>query len=339
MDPIILAERGLVPDPLLRRGIRKQLAERLAQEHHGDLQSSENRRRQFREELRESAITINTVDANEQHYEVPAALFELMLGPRLKYSSCWWDDNCKNLEESEEAMLRLYAERAQLADGQRILDMGCGWGSFTLWAAEHYPNSQLTAISNSHGQREYIEGQAAAKGLTNIKVITCDIAELELNERFDRVVTIEMMEHVRNYRELLANVSRWLEPEGLMFVHIFCHAFLHYPFDGGWMTDNFFSGGQMPAFDTLMHFSEHMRIVDSWRVNGVHYSKTLEAWLDKLDDNKTQALKILKDAPSPKVQLQRWRIFLLACSELFAYHGGQEWFVGHYLLTPGQLAD
>lgn len=148
-----------------------------------------------------------------------------------------------------------------------------------------------------------------------------------------------MLEHVRNYRELLANVSGWLEPNGSMFVHIFCHAYLHYPFDGGWMTDNFFSGGQMPAFDTLMHFSEHMRMVDSWRVNGEHYSKTLEAWLNKLDDNKAEALKILKDAPTPKVQFQRWRMFMLACSELFAYRGGQEWFVGHYLLTPGQLAD
>lgn len=339
MDSIFLAERGLVPDPLLRHGIRRQLGERLAEENSDDLQESEARRRRFREELRGSAIAVNTVDANAQHYEVPAALFELMLGPRLKYSSCWWNENTATLAEAEETMLSLYAERAQLKDGQRILDMGCGWGSFTLWAAERFPNAHLTAISNSHGQRQFIECKAREKGLSNIRVITCDIAELELNEQFDRVVTIEMMEHVRNYRALLENVSRWLDPDGLMFVHIFCHAFLHYPFDGGWMTDNFFSGGQMPAFDTLMHFSEHMRIVDSWRVNGMHYSKTLEAWLDLLDDNKFQALTILKDAPNPKVQFQRWRMFMMACSELFAYRGGKEWFVGHYLLTPGQLAD
>ncbi|GAB3375421.1 class I SAM-dependent methyltransferase [Spongiibacter taiwanensis] len=338
MDPIFLAERGLVPDTLLRMGIRRQLADRLAEEHRGDLQESEDRRRRFRRDLRESAITINTADANAQHYEVPAALFELMLGPRLKYSSCWWE-GAANLAEAEEAMLQLYAQRAQLADGQRILDMGCGWGSFTLWAAEHYPNSSITAVSNSHGQREFIEQRARERGLSNISVITCDIAKLELEQRFDRIVTVEMMEHVRNYRDLLENCASWLAPEGLMFVHIFCHAFLHYPFDGGWMTDNFFSGGQMPAFDTLMHFSDHMRIVDSWRVNGVHYSKTLEAWLALLDDNKAQALEILRDAPNPKVQLQRWRIFLLACSELFAYRGGQEWFVGHYLLTPGKRAD
>jgi len=339
ISPILLAERGLVPDPLLRRGIRRELADRLVQECSGDLHSNEARRRQFRRELSESAIAINTGAANEQHYEVPAALFELMLGPCLKYSSCWWDENCQSLADAEQAMLTMYAERARLENGQKILDLGCGWGSFTLWAAARYPQSQITAVSNSSGQREFIEAQATSRGLTNVKVITCNVGDLTLTERFDRVVTVEMLEHVRNYRELLANVSGWLEPNGLMFVHIFCHAYLHYPFDGGWMTDNFFSGGQMPAFDTLMHFSEHMRMVDSWRVNGEHYSKTLEAWLNKLDDNKAEALNILKDAPKPKVQFQRWRMFMLACSELFAYRGGQEWFVGHYLLTPGQLAD
>jgi len=339
ISPIMLAERGLVPDPLLRRGIRRELADRLVQECSGDLHRNEARRRQFRHELSVSAIAIKTGEANEQHYEVPAALFQLMLGPCLKYSSCWWDENCQSLADAEQAMLAMYAERAQLENGQKILDLGCGWGSFTLWAAARYPQSQITAVSNSSAQRAFIEAQAALRGLNNVKVITCNVGELTLTERFDRVVTIEMLEHVRNYRELLANVSGWLEPNGLMFVHIFCHAYLHYPFDGGWMTDNFFSGGQMPAFDTLMHFSEHMRMVDSWRVNGKHYSKTLEAWLVKLDANKAQALSILKDAPNPKIQFQRWRMFMLACSELFAYRGGQEWFVGHYLLTPGQLAD
>lgn len=339
IDPIVLAERGLVPDVLLRRGIRRELADRLVQEGSGDLNSNEARRRQFRDELRNSEIAINTGDANAQHYEVPAALFELMLGPCLKYSSCWWDENCESLADAEQAMLELYAERAQLIDGQKVLDLGCGWGSFTLWAAARYPASHITAVSNSAGQRLFIEEQAKQRGLSNIEVITCNVAELAFTRRFDRVVSVEMLEHVRNYRDLLANVSQWLEPNGLMFVHIFCHAYLHYPFDGGWMTDNFFSGGQMPAFDTLMHFSEHMRMVDSWRVNGEHYSKTLEAWLEQLDANKTKALEILKDAPNPKVQYQRWRMFMLACSELFAYRGGQEWFVGHYLLTPGQQAD
>ncbi|NKI17544.1 class I SAM-dependent methyltransferase [Spongiibacter sp. KMU-166] len=339
LDPITLAEKGLIPDSLVRRGIRKQLSERLSEEASHNLQQNENRRRAFRQQLKESAITINTRDANEQHYEVPPALFELMLGQRLKYSSCWWDADCQDLDEAEERMLRIYAERAQLEDGQRILELGCGWGSFCLWAAEHYPNSTITAVSNSHGQREFIEECAANRGLRNLTVITCDVAELSLDQRFDRIVTVEMLEHVRNYRELLKNTSNWLDPDGLMFVHIFCHAYLHYPFDGGWMTDNFFSGGQMPAFDTLMHFSEHMRIVDSWRVNGEHYAKTLEAWLEKLDMNRDMALSVLKDAPNPKIQLNRWRMFLLACAELFAYRGGQEWFVGHYLLTPGQLAD
>ncbi|WP_373092692.1 cyclopropane-fatty-acyl-phospholipid synthase family protein [Zhongshania sp.] len=339
ISPIMLAERGLVPDTLLRRGIRRELADRLVQEYSGDLHRNEARRRQFRRELSVSAIAIKAGEANEQHYEVPAALFELMLGPCLKYSSCWWDENCQSLADAEQAMLAMYAERAQLENGQKILDLGCGWGSFTLWAAARYPQAQITAVSNSSGQRAFIEAQAASRGLNNVKVITCNVGELTLSERFDRVVTVEMLEHVRNYRELLAKVSGWLEPRGLMFVHIFCHAYLHYPFDGGWMTDNFFSGGQMPAFDTLMHFSEYMRLVDSWRVNGEHYSKTLEAWLIKLDANKAQALSILKDAPNPKIQFQRWRMFMLACSELFAYRGGQEWFVGHYLLTPGQLAD
>ncbi len=339
ISPILLAERGFVPDFLLRKGIRRELVDRLSQERSGDLNSNEVRRRQFRRVLRDSAIAIKTGEANEQHYEVPAALFELMLGPCLKYSSCWWADGCQSLDDAEQAMLALYAERAQLEDGQKILDLGCGWGSFTLWAAARYPNSQITAVSNSHGQRIFIENQAQQRGLENIKVITCNVGDLQLNQRFDRVVTVEMLEHVRNYRALLANVASWLEPNGLMFVHIFCHAYLHYPFDECWMTDNFFSGGQMPAFDTLMHFSEHMRMVDSWRVSGEHYAKTLEAWLSKLDANRAEALKILKDAPNPKVQLQRWRMFMLACAELFAYRNGQEWFVGHYLLTPGQLAD
>lgn len=339
LDPITLAEKGLIPDTLIRRGIRRQLQERLEQEGRDDLNASERRRREFRQALRQSEIAVNTDDANSQHYEVPAGLFELMLGRRLKYSSCWWDDNCNSLDQSEDAMLAMYVQRAQLQDGQRILELGCGWGSFCLWAAEQFPNAEITAVSNSHGQREFIEAKALERGLKNLEVITCNVAELQLGKRFDRIVSIEMLEHVRNYRELLKNVSQWLEPEGLMFVHIFCHAHLHYPFDGGWMTDNFFAGGQMPAFDTLMHFSEHMRIVDSWRVNGVHYAKTLEAWLEKLDSQRSEALKVLADAPNPRVQLNRWRMFLLACAELFAYDGGKEWFVGHYLLTLGQIAD
>ncbi|MGB1543998.1 MAG: SAM-dependent methyltransferase [Spongiibacter marinus] len=339
LDPISLAERGLIPDPLIRRGIRRQLQDRLAQEGRDDIDASEQRRREFREALRHSEIAINTDDANDQHYEVPAALFELMLGRRLKYSSCWWGDGIDNINDAEEAMLELYAERAQLRGGQRILELGCGWGSFCLWAAERYPGSHITAVSNSHGQREYIEAQARLRALDNLEVITCNVADLTLDQRFDRVVSIEMLEHVRNYRELLKNVASWLEPEGLMFVHIFCHAHLHYPFDGGWMTDNFFAGGQMPAFDTLMHFSEHMRVADSWRVNGLHYAQTLEAWLEKLDQQRPRAMQILADAPNPRVQFQRWRMFMLACAELFAYQGGNEWLVGHYLLTPGQQAD
>lgn len=339
LDPIILAEKGLVPDSLLRKGIRRQLAQRLEQEHGSDVDASESRRRQFREALRHSAIAINTDDANDQHYEVPAGLFELMLGPKLKYSSCYWPEGCDSLAQAEDAMLQLMAERAKLENGQKILELGCGWGSFCLWAAQQYPDSEVTAVSNSHGQREFIEAQAAARGLTNLRVITCDVGQLELAETFDRVVTVEMLEHVRNYRDMLANISQWLEPDGFLFVHIFCHAFLHYPFDGGWMTDHFFSGGQMPAFDTLMHFSEHMRIVDSWRLNGEHYAKTLEAWLDKLDAFRKPALAVLAEHPQPRLQLQRWRMFLMACAELFAYNGGQEWFVGHYLMTPGKAGD
>ncbi len=339
LNPTKLAESGLVPDRLLRMGIRWQLEKRLEQEGIDDLGSSEERRRYFREALRQSAMTINTVDANRQHYEVPAAFFELMLGERLKYSSCLWQEGCTSLNQAERDMLAHYAQRAQLENGQRILDMGCGWGSFTLWAAEQYPDSRITAVSNSTGQRQFIEAQAASKGLTNIEVITGDIEELELSGRFDRLVTVEMMEHVRNYQALLKKVAGWLEPDGLMFVHIFCHAQLHYPFDEGWMTEHFFSGGQMPAFDTLMHFTDDMRIADSWRVSGQHYAKTLEAWLDKLDAQRRQALEILRDAPDPKVQLQRWRMFLMACAELFACNKGREWFVGHYLLTPGRAVD
>jgi cyclopropane-fatty-acyl-phospholipid synthase len=229
-------------------------------------------------------------------------------------------------------MLRATCDRARLADGQRILELGCGWGSLTLWMGANYPQSRITAVSNSSSQRQYIMGEAANRGLTNIEVLTCDVNRLEVDPGFDRVVSVEMFEHVRNYRQLLGRISTWLKPDGLLFVHIFCHRTLMYPFEthgeDNWMGRHFFTGGLMPAADTLLCFQEDLQLSRRWLVNGSHYARTARAWLDLLDADRPGVLQTLDGDP---VQLQRWRMFFMACEELFAFRGGSEWMVGHYL--------
>ena len=338
MSLIDLCERGLVPDALTRLGIRRLCAQRLREEGADDLVRADARFRELLDELRRSPIAIETAAANEQHYEVPARFFELCLGKRLKYSSAYYPTGQESLDEAEEAMLALYGERAELADGQQILELGCGWGSLTLWMAARYPNARITGVSNSGSQREHILAQAAARGLGNVEILTRDVVQLELpEENYDRVVSIEMFEHMRNYRHLLANVARWLRPEGKLFVHIFAHRHLMYPFltegDDNWMGKYFFTGGLMPSADTLLHFQQDLSIEDRWLLPGTHYQRTANHWLENQDRNQREVMAVLAAAygsENAERWSQRWRMFWMACAELFGYEDGRQWLVAHY---------
>ncbi len=322
-----IVDSGLVPEPVMRAAIRGVCALRLFQERRRDP-------RALVAELRRSELAIETAAANEQHYEVPAAFFERVLGSHVKYSGCYWPAGVETLDAAEAAMLELYAERAGLADGQRVLDLGCGWGSVALWAAARYPASQLTAVSSSNSQREFITARAAARGLGNLTVLTADIRGLELPAAsFDRVVSIEMFEHVRNYDALFAKLARWLRPDGALFVHVFAHRRFAYPFeDAGasdWMAREFFTGGLMPSVDLFREFQRELAITDEWRIDGTHYARTAEAWYRNL-----MAARGELEAVVGRAGFQRWRVFFLACAELFGYRGGSEWLVAHYRFAP-----
>jgi cyclopropane-fatty-acyl-phospholipid synthase len=323
-----LVDSGLVPERALRLGIRAICALRLRQ-----IRGTSDAK--LVAQLRSSDIAIETGAANAQHYEVPARFFELVLGPHLKYSSCYWPRGVTTLGAAETAMLGLTAERAQLADGQRVLDLGCGWGSLSLWAAARYPNSVFTAVSNSQPQRAFIEEQARRRGLANLTVRTADVRTLDLPARsFDRIVSVEMFEHMRNYEQLLARIARWLDANGALFVHVFAHRAHAYPFeDGGrsdWMAREFFTGGLMPSVQLLHHFERDLQIADEWQVDGTHYAKTAEAWYRNLMDHRVEAADVL----GSKRAVERWRVFFLACAELFGYREGREWLVAHYRFEP-----
>lgn len=336
-----LAERGVLPDALLRLGIRRQCEQRLREELAGGQQVQSQRFAARIAGLAGSAVALHVDAANRQHYEVPAAFFHRCLGKRLKYSSCYYATGTETLDEAEEAMLALYGERAQLADGQHILELGCGWGSLTLWMAERYPNAQITAVSNSNSQREYILAQCRARGLINVIVLTRDVNHLMLDaETFDRCVSIEMFEHMRNYPQLLQRIHRWLRPEGKLFVHIFVHRTLMYPFetegDDNWMGRHFFTGGLMPAADTLLFFQQHLQLQQRWLLDGTHYERTANHWLANQDREKEAVMAVLRQTyghASAALWHQRWRMFWMACAELFGYQQGQQWQVAHYLFN------
>jgi cyclopropane-fatty-acyl-phospholipid synthase len=333
-----LAEKGLLPDLFMRQGIRRLLKQRLATLPLKDEEESRRYLDDFIGDMANSPIALLTEKANEQHYEVPAEFFFRVLGSRLKYSSCYWTEETEELDDAELAALRLTCEHADLKDGQDILELGCGWGSLTLWMAQHFPASRITAVSNSQSQRVYIIDQATKLGLVNVDVVTCDMNDFSPERRFDRIVSVEMFEHMRNWPLLFDRIAGWLTPHGRLFLHIFCHRALPYRFDvvddTDWMSKHFFSGGMMPSASLPALTAANLQLAAEWIWDGSHYEKTANAWLENMDRQRDTILPILEktygvqDAPLWWV---RWRIFFMACAELFGCRHGGEWQVGHYL--------
>ena len=329
----------MLPDWLLRGGSLYGAWARERRESRGGVGAQQQRLSELVARMSTGAIAELPQKANEQHYELPPAFLGLILGPRRKYSGCLWGPGVTTLAQAEEAMLKLTCERAELADGMSVLDLGCGWGSLSLWLAERYPAMRITAVSNSRPQREWIESQRERGGIRNLEVITADVNEFEPGGRFDRVVSIEMFEHMRNWHELLRRIASWLEPHsGKAFVHVFSHRRLPYLFEGTWAAERFFTAGLMPSHDLIASFQDDLTLTRSWVVPGVHYARTLRSWLARLDENAAHAFQILRDDGRTDLQARRlvatWRLFLISTEVIWRYRGANHWQVSHYLLEP-----
>lgn len=339
---IRLLERNLLPDAAIRAGIRRIIASRLDALDTADAAGAGQRLAQFVRERSEGPIAIATRSANAQHYEVPTEFYRLVLGRHLKYSSACWDAGAGTLDDAEARMLALCAERAQLTDGQRVLELGCGWGSFALWMARAFPASRITGVSNSRSQKAWIDGVARQENLRNLEIVTADMNTFDAAGRFDRIVSIEMFEHMRNYERLLARIAGWLRPAGALLVHVFAHRRHAYPFeDAGasdWMAREFFTGGLMPSTSLLHHFQRDLLLDGEWHLSGTHYARTAEAWYANLMAAREPVRALFAEAygraDDAERRFQRWRVFFLACAELFGYRGGREWLVAHYRFRP-----
>jgi cyclopropane-fatty-acyl-phospholipid synthase len=331
-----LLEKNLLPDRVIRAGIRRLLRQRLSEIEHPspDLQVAG-----FAETLRTMPVSINTAESREQHYELPTGFYRCCLGPRLKYSSGLYETGRETLAQAEAAMLALTCSRAQLADGLDILELGCGWGSLTLWMAERYPCARITGVSHSRTQREHILAEAQRRGLTNVRILTCDMNDFTAaTGGFDRVVSVEMFEHMKNWPRLMANIAHWLRPGGLFFAHVFTHARFAYHFVArdatDWMSRYFFTGGMMPAHGLFPRFQADLRLVADWKVNGRHYAQTAEHWLQNMDAHEAEIRPLFAQTYGEDQAGKwwaYWRVFYLACAELWWFRGGEEWHVSHYL--------
>lgn len=330
-------ERAPIPDAVTRLAIEALVKRtRLALPEDG-----QEATRKFADAMKSRPIAVHPEAANEQHYEVPSGFFGLVLGPRRKYSCCLYDEETTTLTEAEERALAETAAHAQLEDGQRILELGCGWGSLSLYMAEYFPQSTILAVSNSRSQRGYIENQAAARSLHNLGVVTGDVNAFNPEGRFDRIVSVEMFEHVSNWPALLSRVRSWLAPHGLFFMHVFSHARVPYAFDhtdpSDWIAQHFFTGGIMPSHGLIGEFGRLFDLADAWRWSGKHYARTANDWLANMDRNETAVADVLRSTYGEDASLwqRRWRLFFLGTAGLFGHRGGEEWGVSHYLLRPG----
>ena len=336
-----LAEKGLLPDSIIRAGIRKLVATRLTDISANNCEVGSKIFADFAANMRQANIAEVPKLANEQHYEVPADFFHYCLGNQRKYSSCFWLPETEDLDDAEILALQQTCDHADIQDGQHILELGCGWGSLSLWMATHYPNAHITGVSNSNSQRESIMQMAKSLGVTNLNIITADMNTFEAPSTYHRIVSVEMFEHMRNWQVLYGKVARWLKPQGKFFKHIFVHRNTPYLFEvqdandqDDWMSQHFFSGGMMPSDDLPLHFQDDLSLIQRWRWDGTHYEKTANAWLQNMDKNAAQITPLLAASygeQNIEMWRNRWRIFFMACAELFGFNKGQEWWVTHYL--------